>query len=71
MVANSAAIALYDGEEAYHFAGPLDGKVIFGAFQHAENIRDIDCAKAVVSKHGAVLFMHSIIREASPKNSQQ
>jgi len=61
MVANSAAIALYDGEETYHFAGLLDGQVICGTFQHAENIKDGDRVKAVVSKRGDVLFVHSIM----------
>jgi len=61
MVANSAAIALYDGEETYHFAGALDGQVICGTFQHAENIKNGDRVKAVVSKRGDVLFAHSIM----------
>ena len=61
MVANSAAIALYDGEETHHFAGALDGQVICGTFQHAENIKDGDRVKAVVSKRGDVLFAHSIM----------
>ncbi|MEO8154052.1 MAG: putative type VI secretion system effector [Rhizobacter sp.] len=61
MVANSAAIALHDGEETYHFAGALDGQVICGTFQHAENIKDGDRVKVVVSKRGDVLFTHAIL----------
>ena len=61
MVANSAAIALYDSEETCHFAGALDGQVICWTFQHAENIKNGDRVKAVVSKRGDVLFAHSIM----------
>ncbi len=61
IVANSAAIALYDGEETYHFAGLLDGQVVCGTFQHAENIKDGDRVRAVVSKRGDVLFTHAIM----------
>ena len=61
IVANSAAIALYDGEETYHFAGLLDGQVVCGTFRHAENIKDGDRVKAVVSKRGDVLFTHAIM----------
>ena len=61
LVANSAAIALYDGEETYHFAGALDGQVICGTFQHADKIQEGDRVKAVVSKRGDVLFAHSIM----------
>ena len=61
IVSNSAAIALYDGEETYHFAGLLDGQVICGTFQHAENIKDGDRVKAVVSKRGDAFFAHSIM----------
>jgi hypothetical protein len=61
MVANSAAIALYDGEETHHFAGALDGQVICGTFQHADKIQEGDRVKAVVSKRGDVLFAHAIM----------
>lgn len=61
MVANSAAIALYDGEETYHFAGALDGQVICGTFQHADKIQNGDRVRVVVSKRGEVLFAHAIM----------
>jgi hypothetical protein len=61
IVANAASLALYDGEETSHFAGLLDGQVICGTFQHAENIKDGDRVKVVVSKKGDVLFTHAIL----------
>lgn len=61
MVANAAGVALYEGEETYNFAGLLNGRVICGAFQHADKIQDGDRVRAVVSKRGEVLFTHAIM----------
>jgi hypothetical protein len=61
LVANSAAIALYDGEDTYNFAGLLDKQVVCGSFQHADKIQDGQHVKAVVSKRGEVLFTHAIM----------
>jgi hypothetical protein len=61
MVANSAAIALYDGEDTYNFVGLLSGRVICGSFQHADKIQAGNRVKAVVSKRDEVLFAHAIM----------
>jgi hypothetical protein len=61
VVANSAAIALYDGEDTFNFAGMLNDQVICGSFQHADKIRDGDQVRVVVSKRGEVLFTHAIM----------
>ncbi len=61
LVVNSAAVALYDGEDTYNFAGLLDKEVICGSFQHTDKIQDGDRVMAVVSKRGEVLFTHAIM----------
>jgi hypothetical protein len=61
LVANAAALALYDGEETFHFAGLLDEQVICGTFQHAENIKNGDRVQAVVSKERDIIFAHAIL----------
>jgi hypothetical protein len=65
MVANSASIALYDGEETFHFAGLLNGQVVCGTFQHADNFKEGDRVRAVVSRRGEVLFAHSMMNAAT------
>jgi len=61
IVANSASILMYDGEEAYHFAATLGSEVVCGTFQHAQYMKDGDHVKAVVSRRGDVLFVHAIL----------
>jgi hypothetical protein len=64
LAANAATIALYDGEDAYHFAATLDGEgqqVVCGTFEHANQLQNGDPVKVVVSKRGDVLFAHAIM----------
>lgn len=62
MLANSAALALYDGEDMHNFAALLGEKVICGVFEKAHKFKEGDHVKAVVSKRGEVLYAHSMIR---------
>lgn len=60
--ANAVALALYEGEDVYHFAAALGEQVICGTFEHANFLREGDPIKAVVSKdEGGVLFVHAIM----------
>lgn len=61
IVANSAALALYDGEGMYNFAAVLGEQVICGTFEHADQLKNGELVKAVVSKRGEVLFVHAIM----------
>ena len=63
MLANSAMIALYDGEDTFNFAGLLGTQVVCGTFEGADTFRDGDHIKAVVSKRGEVLYAHAVMRE--------
>jgi hypothetical protein len=70
LAANTATIALYDGEDAYNFAATLDEQgeqVICGVFEHANQFKNGDPIKAVVSKRGDVFFAHAIMHA----NTQQ
>jgi hypothetical protein len=62
MVANSAALVLYDGEDMYNFAAMVGDQVICGSFEKADKFKDGDAIKAVVSKRGDVLYAHSLMR---------
>lgn len=61
MVANSAALALYDGEDTVNFAGVLGERIVCGTFRDADKMVDGDQIKAVVSKRGDVLYAHSVL----------
>jgi hypothetical protein len=63
VLANSAAVALYDGEDTYNFAALLDGSVVCGTFESANSFVDGDVVRAVVSKRGDVLYVHGLLRE--------
>ena len=63
MVANSAALALYDGEDMYNFAAVMGEHVVCGTFEHADQFKNGEPIKAVVSKRGEVLYVHSIMQE--------
>ena len=63
MLANSAMVALYDGEDTFNFAGMLGTQVVCGTFEGADTFRDGDRIKAVVSKRGEVLYAHAVMRE--------
>lgn len=62
MVANAAALALYDGEDMYNFAAAVGEHVVCGTFEHADQFRNGEPIKAVVSKREGVLFVHAIMQ---------
>lgn len=62
MVANSAALALYDGEDMYNFAAVVGEHVVCGTFEHADQFKNGEPIKAVVSQREDVLFVHSIMQ---------
>lgn len=62
MVANSASLALYDGEDMYNFAAVVGEHIVCGNFEHADQFKNGDPIKAVVSKRGEVLYVHSIMQ---------
>jgi hypothetical protein len=63
VLASSAMLAMYDGEDMVNFAGLLGDLVICGTFQKADAFKDGDKIKAVVSKRGDVLSTHAVMRE--------
>ena len=67
LVANAAALALYDGEDVHNFAAVLGKDVVCGTFRDADRLKDGDEIKAVASKRGDVLYAHCVVR----KNDQQ
>jgi hypothetical protein len=62
VVATSAALALYDGEDMFNFAAIIDGRVVCGVLADADKLKSGDAVTAVVSKRGEVLFVHSLKR---------
>jgi hypothetical protein len=63
VLANSAMLALYDGEDMVNFAGLLDGQVVCGSFAKGDTFKDGDTLKIVASKRGDVLYAHAVMRE--------
>jgi hypothetical protein len=63
VLANSAMLAMYDGEDMVNFAGLLGDQVICGTFQKADAFKNGDRIKAVVSNRGEVLSTHAVMRE--------
>ena len=63
LLANSAMVALYDGEDTFNFAGLLGEQVICGTFEGADSLKDGDRIKAVVSKRADVMRAHAVMRE--------
>ena len=62
MVSNSAMLAMYDGEDVENFIGVLDGKVIYGVFEHADLLADGDNIEALIIPDGDIFAVESIIR---------
>ncbi|WP_426170511.1 putative type VI secretion system effector [Pseudoduganella sp. R-34] len=62
MVANSAALALYDGEDMYNFAAVLGEHIVCGTLEHADQFKNGEPVKAVVSQRGDVLYVHAIMQ---------
>jgi hypothetical protein len=67
VVANSAALALYAGEDSYNFAALLGEQVICGSFPHADQFKNGEKVKAVVSRRGEVLYVHAIMNAATQR----
>jgi hypothetical protein len=63
VLASSAMLALYDGEDMVNFAGLLGAQVICGTFEKADTFKDGDKIRAVVSKRGEVLSARAVMRE--------
>lgn len=61
-LANSAMLSLYDGEDAYNFAGLVNGKVVCGVFDNANKLKDGDVVKLVVTERREILHVHSLLR---------
>jgi len=47
MVANSAALALYDGEDMYNFAAVVGEHIVCGTFENADQFKNGEAIKAV------------------------
>jgi len=62
MVANAAALALYDGEDVYNFAAVLDEHIVCGTLEHADQFKNGEPVKAVVSQRSDVLYVHAIMQ---------
>ncbi|WP_426344562.1 putative type VI secretion system effector [Pseudoduganella sp. R-32] len=62
MVANAAALTLYDGEDTYNFAAVLGEHIVCGTLEHADQFKNGEPVKAVVSQRGDVLYVHAIMQ---------
>jgi hypothetical protein len=64
LLANSASLATYDGEDVEHVALMLNDKLAIGTFEWARDLKVGDDVKLVVSKmeEGSV-FIHAILRK--------
>jgi hypothetical protein len=63
MVANAAALTLYEGEDLHNFAAIVGNEVVCGTFRDADRLKDGDNIKAVVSRRGDVLYAHCVLRK--------
>jgi hypothetical protein len=63
MVANAAALTLYEGEDLHNFAAMVGKEVLCGTFGDADRLEDGDNIKAVVSRRGDVLYAHCVLRK--------
>jgi hypothetical protein len=62
-VANTAMLAMYDGEETQNFVCLIGDQVVCGQFAGAEHFKEGNAVKAVVSKAESVLYMHAAFEE--------
>ncbi|WP_426322290.1 putative type VI secretion system effector [Pseudoduganella sp. R-43] len=65
VVANAAALALYDGEDTYNFAAALGEHMVCGTLQHADQFKNGEPVKAVVSQRGDIFYVHAIMQAKS------
>lgn len=63
MAANSAMLAMYDGENTESFVCLIDDQVVCGTFGGASKLREGGRVKAVVSRQNDVLVAHAILSD--------
>jgi hypothetical protein len=63
-VANSAMLAMYDGEETQNFMCLIDDQPACGQFGGAEHLPEGRNVKVVVSRREGVLYVHAAMDEA-------
>ena len=64
IVASSAALAMYEGEDVENFVCRIDNSIVCGQFSGANHLKNGDTVKAVVTQQGDVFFTHAILRHA-------
>jgi hypothetical protein len=63
MLANSASLAMYDGEDVEHVALLINGQLAVGTFEYLDDIHVDDEVKLVVTQlEDGPLFVHAILR---------
>ena len=60
-VANSAMLAMYDGEDTQNFMCLIDDQPACGQFGGAQHLPEGENVKAVVSRKGGVLYVHAVM----------
>lgn len=65
VLANSASLSMYDGEDVEHIALLVNGQLAIGTFEWLRDIKVGDYVRLVVSEiDGGSLFVHAILRTA-------
>lgn len=62
-IANSAMLAMYDGESSENFLCLVDGQVVCGTFGGVSRLENGDRIKAVVSRQGEVLVARALLSQ--------
>lgn len=65
MVANATALALYEGEDTYNFAAALGEHIVCGTLENADQFKNGEPVKAVVSQRGDIFYVHAIMHAKS------
>ena len=63
-VANSAMLAMYDGEDTQNFMCLINDEPVCGQFGGAEHLPEGENIKAVVSRRDGVLYVHAVMDNA-------
>lgn len=64
MVANSAMLAMYEGEDVDNFIFQIDDKIVCGSLENAHLLKDGDTIKAVVRRDKEIFIAEAIQRPA-------
>lgn len=64
MVANSAMLAMYEGEDVDNFIFQIDDKIVCGSLENAHLLKDGDTFKAVVRRDKEIFIAEAIQRPA-------